>query len=238
MGDVISLSKPPGNNKLIFLDIDGVLNNGASDMTKMYVMEIELLKRLHYLIQETNVSLVLSSTWRYTEVYRTKLNDYFSNAKIPQVISCTPNLGTNRVDEILWWLVKNSNFSKKSSDDDTCKETNWVDIEKNLIEIESKFPEDLPNHLYQLPSPLTGVTHFIVIDDMNLANEKSNFFHLMEPHFVHIDKKLGLTDKDVEMAIKLLNDDNLKSFDAPILSETKPFYTTFWENLTNPQQQD
>jgi len=191
--------KAPG--KLIFLDIDGVLNNASSDVTQLYVMEEDLLILLKRLLDQIpNCGLVLSSTWRYKEVTRAKVIQFFHSANVPAYISCTPNLGTNRVDEILTWLYENTDF---------CVE-GWEAI-KTLLPVESRFPEDLPLEAFSINPPLEKVTHFIAIDDMDLKKEKSNFVDFITPRFVHIDKKVGLTEKDVEEAINMLKSDSFKS---------------------------
>jgi hypothetical protein len=96
--------------KIIFLDIDGVLNNAKSDVSQLYVMEPDLMKLLKKILQSVpGCGLVLSSTWRYTKTTRARALEFFQLVDLPSYISCTPNLGTNRVDEILCWLKENTN---------------------------------------------------------------------------------------------------------------------------------
>lgn len=79
------------NNRIIFLDVDGVLNCYYS---KSYVINEEgikyrgidnsLVKKLKYIVDKTNASIVLTSTWKdYFEVgaYKQKYNHakYLSN---------------------------------------------------------------------------------------------------------------------------------------------------------------
>lgn len=54
--------------KIIFLDVDGVLNI-MSDSYRTYMrhdnhIEAHLVKRLEYLIEKTNANIVISSSWR------------------------------------------------------------------------------------------------------------------------------------------------------------------------------
>lgn len=43
------------------------------------------------------------------------------------------------------------------------------------------------------------VTNYVIIDD------RTDFTENQQPHFVHVDSYVGLTDEDVELAIGILN---------------------------------
>lgn len=45
----------------------------------------------------------------------------------------------------------------------------------------------------------TEVTNYVIIDD------RTDFTENQQPHFVHVDSYVGLTDEDVELAIGILN---------------------------------
>ena len=53
--------------RIIFLDIDGVLNCSSTKNPRKlpYVVDRKLLKRFTRLLQRTKAKVVLSSTWRY-----------------------------------------------------------------------------------------------------------------------------------------------------------------------------
>ena len=51
-----------GPEKVIFLDIDGVLNSNCS--TEPTIAE-DMVKRLAYIVDKTGAFIVLSSSWRY-----------------------------------------------------------------------------------------------------------------------------------------------------------------------------
>ena len=53
--------------KVIFLDIDGVLNCKSTPNPRKfpYIVDPKLLKRFKRLLQRTGAKVVLSSTWRY-----------------------------------------------------------------------------------------------------------------------------------------------------------------------------
>ena len=55
--------------KIIFLDIDGVLNN-YNTLGEGANWEPDLVKILNRIIKETKAKIVLSSTWRQIEHYR------------------------------------------------------------------------------------------------------------------------------------------------------------------------
>ena len=56
--------------KIIFLDIDGVLNCAKTKNPRKfpYVIDQRLLKRLKRLLTVTGAKVVLSSTWRYDPI--------------------------------------------------------------------------------------------------------------------------------------------------------------------------
>ena len=103
--------------KVIFLDIDGVLNSEdyvyscreygiAIDPTRMV-----LLKQI---IDETNAKIVLSTSWREhwekapNECGKIglQINNIFSQYNL-EILDKTPNLRTRREQEIWYWLNKN-----------------------------------------------------------------------------------------------------------------------------------
>jgi hypothetical protein len=192
MGTLFSTSSP---SKLIFLDINVVAN--SSQATLMDDEEI-LLIRLHQLVRDVPGSaLVLSGAWRLKENDRNTVRDYLTDQGIPHFISCTPNLGTGRMEEILWWLAVNTDYLDKRGECGT--------VIRLIKGPKSRFPLDLPQSEYALGEMLEGVTHFVVIDDMEMAEEKSEFAYLVLSHSVHVNKKVGLRQEDVENAIRVLS---------------------------------
>lgn len=64
--------------KIIFLDIDGVLNNNK----KPYQLERSSVKRLSYIVKYSNAKIVLSSNWRHVYLqYKNKEDMYSVNKK-------------------------------------------------------------------------------------------------------------------------------------------------------------
>jgi hypothetical protein len=96
--------------KLLFLDVDGVLNNlevlsasrGSDPLGESH------LKLLKILVAVTGCDIVLSSTWRLFPESMDILKIAFEEHGIPVWIDTTPELRTGRrADEILKWIESN-----------------------------------------------------------------------------------------------------------------------------------
>jgi HAD domain in Swiss Army Knife RNA repair proteins len=88
--------------KIIFLDIDGVLNNTHTENPRKfpYIVDPELVERLKALLTATGAQIVLSSTWRYDPVGLLAAEHH----GIP-FIDATPDLPEKaRRDEIRQWI--------------------------------------------------------------------------------------------------------------------------------------
>lgn len=108
-------------NKIIFLDIDGVLNTPRSiKLTPkivegvpywygrhLHALDSECIRRLNKITDETDAKIVISSTWRHMfEQAPEVLIDHFkSEGIIGEIIGFTPVLrGKFRGDEIQSWF--------------------------------------------------------------------------------------------------------------------------------------
>lgn len=94
--------------KIIFLDIDGVLNNMDS-----YPATIEdmLIFKLKNIIIDTNAEIVLSSDWRLDNNLKNIIETRFKLSNIP-ILGCTPELPTEtRGKEIDAWLNEHKDWS-------------------------------------------------------------------------------------------------------------------------------
>jgi hypothetical protein len=126
--------------KIIFLDIDGVLNSKKIRNPRKlpYVIEPRLRNRLLRLLDTSKAKVVLSSTWRYDPAGLFSAKHW----GIP-FIDVTPDMPKKpRRNEILAWLRKHP------------KVTRYVVIDDEDDEL-----DDLP--LFQ-PSAATGLTDAIV----------------------------------------------------------------------------
>ena len=110
--------------KVIFLDIDGVLNhqkhyewlmttNEPTPMQRVYPyseFNPKSCQLLNDIIKETDAQIVVSSTWRLDGV--AKLNNIFKYFGLPRIYSTTPCLNTARGIEIAAWLAAHPEVDK------------------------------------------------------------------------------------------------------------------------------
>lgn len=161
--------------KILFLDIDGVLNSNfwndshQSEISDGTLIDEEKVKLLAQLVKKTKVKIILHSGWRFwfdseLKPLRTesqKLIEMLANEDLV-IDGLTPDLTTEEIrrtkkfslvkaDEILRWL--------KSRDD---------------------------------------VVSWVVIDDLDLHNVQ------IEQHQVKPNKKIGLTIEDLKKAEQIL----------------------------------
>lgn len=96
--------------KLIFLDVDGVLNCAETFEQRrdgniagtIFDLDPRFVKRFKKIVKETGVKVVLSSTWRLHEDTRQAVRNHGI-----EFIDCTPyitDVGTKRGREINAWL--------------------------------------------------------------------------------------------------------------------------------------
>ena len=126
--------------KVIFLDIDGVLNCDRTPNPRHfpYIVDRKLLARLKKLLDRTKAKVVLSSTWRVDPVglFAAK------HSGVPFIDVCPDMPKKPRRDEILTWIAKHPKV-----------------IQYVVIDDEDDELDDLP--LFQ-PSSKTGLTMSIV----------------------------------------------------------------------------
>lgn len=112
--------------KVIFLDIDGVLNlcYPAHDQYGQ-IFHPHFVDNLKYIIEETNAKIVISSTWRFSSLQN--MLDMWKDRNLPgEVIGITPNFTMKynttlcRGKEIDAYLSQNKDIEKYVIlDDDT-----------------------------------------------------------------------------------------------------------------------
>jgi|WetSurMetagenome_2_1015567.scaffolds.fasta_scaffold638719_2 hypothetical protein len=136
--------------KIIFLDIDGVLNSEKSmteskDEKWSDEPSIENIECLNYIIAKTGAKIVISSTWRHGN-HASLFDKYFhALGIIGEVIDVTPWLDSYRGTEIKCWLLEHASKIKKYKNSQWCmyKEP----VESFVILDDDSDMEDLYNHL-------------------------------------------------------------------------------------------
>jgi hypothetical protein len=126
--------------KVLFLDIDGVLNCSKTPNPRKlpYVIDKKLLARLERLLERTGAKVVLSSSWRLDPVGLLAAK-YWG---IPYWDVCPDLPKRTRRDEVLTWLARHPKV-----------------IRYAIIDDEDDELDELP--LFQ-PSAATGITGDIV----------------------------------------------------------------------------
>jgi hypothetical protein len=108
--------------KIIFLDIDGVLNNGVDSDThydasygEYFLYSPRCVSRLNQLIAATGASIVVSSTWRLGLTLE-KMTLLLNNMGIlPPIVGMTDDLRNHyccRGNEIYKWIKDNKDILK------------------------------------------------------------------------------------------------------------------------------
>ncbi len=115
-------------NKVIFLDIDGVLNvycEGRDEYGCTFHKHFE--DNLSWIIKQTKAKIVISSTWRFSGLEI--LKEMWDKRGLPgEVIDITPDSNNlKRGDEIQHWLDNNKVINYVIVDDDN----DMLDIQKN-----------------------------------------------------------------------------------------------------------
>lgn len=116
--------------KIIFLDIDGVLNNWASIAENIHILNDKCLL-IRRIIEETGAKIVISSTWRLNSTVD-ELNKMLWSVGIPynSVISKTPSMTGIRGVEIETWLKDNDQVERYCIIDD---DSDFLDYQKKYF---------------------------------------------------------------------------------------------------------
>jgi len=138
--------------KVIFLDVDGVLNCSKTSNPKQlpYIIDRRLLRRFVAITRRTQAKVVLSSTWRYDPVGRWAAKHHGI-----RFIGWTPDLPTkSRCDEIKRWLKAHPRVNRFA-----------------ILDDEDDGLDSLP--LFQ-PSAKTGLTKEIAVGLIDYLNGKTD----------------------------------------------------------------
>lgn len=108
--------------RVIFLDIDGVLNSEEWDkyvqsftygarFNSCYLLSQEMILRLQNVVFQTNAEIVLTSSWRTNERAMDALRRQLSLYHLSIRDSTVSYAYGNRVDEVKLWLESHSNVT-------------------------------------------------------------------------------------------------------------------------------
>ena len=122
-----------GPEKVIFLDVDGVLNSNRS--TEPTIAE-DMVKRLAHIARKTGASIILSSSWRYEYVRHINPESDYYDKDIDHLITILKKYGLEIADttplsyinganarpyEIRTWLAGRANVKRFAIlDDEFC----------------------------------------------------------------------------------------------------------------------
>lgn len=182
--------------RLLFLDIDGVLNNVWSAGQ----LSCPLITALATMVRASSATVVLSSMWRLKRKHRRKVVAAFLQHGVPLFVSCTPHIDAQswrdaRGQEILAWLQLNTTLQFRP--DDMVPVSDLRDGESD------QFGEEL----YRLPLRI-DVSHVVALDDIDLRREGPEAARRLigGNHFVLTLMRTGLTEHNIRQAQHILSD--------------------------------
>ena len=171
--------------KVIFLDIDGVLNSDASLMVD-YRVEGDLILNLKYLVDKTDAKIILSSSWRLYFKPLRKLMDKLD--KVNLHIS-----GMTQDSVSLDWIKEQGYEHSLKYVDDVVQ---YDGFETTRVKVSHDRGAEILKWLSE-----HDVESFVILDDEGI-DIKSYF----SKEFVKTNFHKGLTKEDVEKAISILNE--------------------------------
>ena len=165
--------------KIIFLDIDGVLAIPSCLKDGMWALSDEKQKLLGKILEKTNAKIVLSSSWRYATIERTKEHltkeGFLFNDKLIGV--------TIRAYQ---WLEKGTGIHLSIPRGVEIKQ--WLDTH-----IHSNNGKD-----WNRKEVGKDFTYVILDDDTDMLLEQKD-------HYLNTNSEIGLTDDVVSGAVAILN---------------------------------
>lgn len=161
--------------KIIFLDVDGVLNSEVWNQKHKiesengFLIDEETIKLLSHFIKTSGAKIVLHSGWRF----------WFDKNFSP--------------------IRKESENFKNLLDKNGLSFYNFTpDLTTEEIRKNGKFSLSKPKEILLWLNNHSDISNWVVIDDIVLNNKT------IQKHQVAPDSKIGLTLADIEKAIKLL----------------------------------
>lgn len=174
-------------NKIIFLDIDGVINIPPYEFFNK-----DCCKRVQRMCDVTGAKIVVSSSWRTDTVYTTQ--KVFPDYLQPYIVGVTirgyhelkdkSELEIERGIEIRHWVDRNMKYSWKDNPEYD-KQYSKYDVNGEWIHMESaELGKDY--------------TYVILDDDADMLLEQKDWF-------IQCDGEKGFTEENLTEGIKILN---------------------------------
>lgn len=164
-------------NKVIFLDIDGVLNTNwwYTQMDRNtpkdkygYAFDPKAVANLKRIVEETGADIVISSSWKCLGL--TQMEEMWNDRNLPgKIIGITPNTVS---DELL------------------------LNADIDSIEMFHIRGEEIREWLSKHGK---NVSNYVIIDDMD------NMLPEQQSHFIQTNPEVGISKEDSETAIYILN---------------------------------
>ena len=163
--------------KIMFLDIDGVLNtkwwytqmdrNCPRDQYG-YAFDPKAVANLKRIVEETGADIVISSSWKSFGF--SELEEMWTDRGLPgKLIGVTPNSVSDKL---------------------------LLDADIDSIELFHIRGEEIKEWLTKHGK---NVSNYAIIDDMD------NMLPEQQSHFVHTNPEVGITEEDAEKAIAIIN---------------------------------
>ena len=187
--------------KILFLDIDGVLNMFGESFRSFKrdsnPLEDILIRRLEYILENVpNLNVVISSSWRQDELISSLLKYEFKY--INRIIGRTPRAYQDGFNEnTKTYIVKRSNRGEQ--------------IAAYLDEIKEE----------------TNIIKYLVIDDEIYDIVERSEPCIPIEHVFEIDMNEGLSNKDVLLCIDYFNDPNFDDLNKILIGINKEFDTVY-----------
>lgn len=208
--------------KVIFLDVDGVLNRENTEGK----FEEECVEALKYIVNKTAAKVVLSSTWRFTVETRNELlaklresgvfaeeENFIGHTAHLRLLDGVPfypiaNSHVTRSDEILLWIKCNSvpvGCTREDFYDEVSSEREYQplpSIVANTKELFVKGNEWTTTETWIIEKPIE-LEQFIIIDDLPMLKEGC-YGKLLKSHFLKTSMETGLTMEQAHTAVSML----------------------------------
>lgn len=178
--------------KIIFLDIDGVVNVPPYDDFNK-----DCLEWLYYILENTGAKIVVSSSWRCGDVQETRdsfLKHGFSPDYLDTIVGETCRGYKNVIKGSKLPIVRGNEIKA------------WVDTmlkypwhgDPSKDEQFREYNEDGSFRMMRSNKVEEDYAYVILDDDTDMLLEQANYF-------INTDPTKGLTREDAEKAIKILN---------------------------------